>query len=209
MRSSLLPLHFVSAWAATTAAPKLKVLCLHGYSQNGEPHDATLLLLHLHRLLHLHLLLHLRCLHLLLHLHHLHHLLHLHHPPPPPPGAVLRDRSGGFRKPFKKSRFELSYPDGLFGCTKDGEDEQEADADLERRAWWRGHAGQATYVGWDESHASLCAAMSRPSWLSLRPAGSPEASLSVRSCRKPPQAPASLGQPAAWAALALSCIDHR
>ena len=105
MRSSLLPLHFVSAWAATTAAPKLKVLCLHGYSQNG---------------------------------------------------AVLRDRSGGFRKPFKKSRFELSYPDGLFGCTKDGEDEQEADADLERRAWWRGHAGQATYVGWDESHASLC-----------------------------------------------------
>ena len=158
MRSSLLPLHFVSAWAATTAAPKLKVLCLHGYSQNG---------------------------------------------------AVLRDRSGGFRKPFKKYRFELSYPDGLFGCTKDGEDEQEADADLERRAWWRGHAGQATYVGWDESHASLCAAMSRPSWLSLRPAGSPEASLSVRSCRKPPQAPASLGQPAAWAALALSCIDHR
>ena len=49
MRSSLLPLQFVSAWAATT--PKLKVLCLHGYSQNG---------------------------------------------------AVLRDHSGGFRKPFKK-----------------------------------------------------------------------------------------------------------
>ena len=105
MRSSLLPLQFVSAWAAATAAPKLKVLCLHGYSQNG---------------------------------------------------AVLRDRSGGFRKPFKKSRFELSYPDGLFGCTKDGEDQAEADADLERRAWWRGHAGQATYVGWDQSHASMC-----------------------------------------------------
>ena len=103
--ASLLPLQFVSAWAATTAAPKLKVLCMHGYSQNG---------------------------------------------------AVLRDRSGGFRKPFKKSRFELSYPDGLFGCTKDGEDQDEADADLERRAWWRGHAGQATYVGWDESHASMC-----------------------------------------------------
>ena len=65
MRSSLLPLHFVSAWAATTAAPKLKVLCLHGYSQNGEPHDATLLLLHLHRLLH----------------------LHHRHPPPPPPST--------------------------------------------------------------------------------------------------------------------------
>ena len=105
MRSSLLPLQFVSAWAAATAAPKLKVLCLHGYSQNG---------------------------------------------------AVLRDRSGGFRKPFKKSRFELSYPDGLFGCTKDGEDQDEADADLERRAWWRGHAGQATYVGWDQTHASMC-----------------------------------------------------
>ena len=60
------------------------------------------------------------------------------------------------RKPFKKSRFELSYPDGLFGCTNDGEDQDEADADLERRAWWRGHAGQATYVGWDQSHASMC-----------------------------------------------------
>ena len=60
------------------------------------------------------------------------------------------------RKPFKKSRFELSYPDGLFGCTKDGEDQAEADADLERRAWWRGHAGQATYVGWDQTHASMC-----------------------------------------------------
>ena len=60
------------------------------------------------------------------------------------------------RKPFKKSRFELSYPDGLFGCTNDGEDQDEADADLERRAWWRGHAGQATYVGWDQTHASMC-----------------------------------------------------
>ena len=38
-------------------------------------------------------------------------------------GAVLRDRSGGFRKPFKKARFEMYYPDGPFGCTKDGEDE--------------------------------------------------------------------------------------
>ena len=71
----LLSLQFVSAWAAaaasnpTAAAPRLKVLCMHGYSQNG---------------------------------------------------AVLRDRSGGFRKPFKKSRFEMSYPDGLFGCTKTG-----------------------------------------------------------------------------------------
>ena len=52
----LLSLQFVSAWAAaaasnpTAAAPRLKVLCMHGYSQNG---------------------------------------------------AVLRDRSGGFRKPFK------------------------------------------------------------------------------------------------------------
>ena len=105
MRHSLLPLQFVSAWAATTAAPKLKVLCMHGYSQNG---------------------------------------------------AVLRDRSGGFRKPFKKSRFEMSYPDGLFGCTKDGEDQDDADADLLRRAWWRGHAGQVTYTGWDTSHAALC-----------------------------------------------------
>ena len=107
----LLSLQFVSAWAAaaasnpTAAAPRLKVLCMHGYSQNG---------------------------------------------------AVLRDRSGGFRKPFKKSRFEMSYPDGLFGCTKDGEDQDEADADLKRRAWWRGHSGQETYVGWDESHAAMC-----------------------------------------------------
>ena len=56
----LLPIMSASALstsaAATAAAPKLKVLCLHGYAQNG---------------------------------------------------AVMRDRSGGFRKPFKKSRFEL------------------------------------------------------------------------------------------------------
>lgn len=93
-----------SIGAATLSAPKLKVLCMHGYAQTG---------------------------------------------------AVLRDRSGGFRKPFKKSVFEMSYPDGLFGCTKDGEDQDEADADLKRRAWWRGHAGQATYVGWAESRATL------------------------------------------------------
>ena len=50
----------------------------------------------------------------------------------------------------------MSYPDGLFGCTKDGENQFEADADLKRRAWWRGHAGQVTYTGWDASRASLC-----------------------------------------------------
>ena len=38
--------------------------------------------------------------------------------------------------------------------------------------------------------------------LRLRPAGAPEASLSARSCLRLPRAPASLGQPAAWAALA-------
>eukprot|EP00964_Phaeocystis_antarctica_P055363 scaffold32566_cov60-Phaeocystis_antarctica.AAC.8 len=34
---------------------------------------------------------------------------------------------------------------------------------------------------------------SRPSWLSLRPAGSPEAAFSARACLRPPQAPARLG----------------
>ena len=43
--------------------------------------------------------------------------------------------------------------------------------------------------------------MSRPSWLSLRPAGSPEASPSARARLRLPQAPASLGQSAARAAL--------
>ena len=43
---------------------------------------------------------------------------------------------------------------------------------------------------------------SRTNWLSLRPAGAPEASLSARSCPRLPQAPASLGQSAARIAVA-------
>ena len=39
-------------------------------------------------------------------------------------------------------------------------------------------------------------------WLRPRPAGSPEASVSARSCSRLPRASASLGQAAAWAALA-------
>ena len=35
----------------------------------------------------------------------------------------------------------------------------------------------------------------------LRPAGSPEAPVSTKACLRLPQAPASLGQPATWAAL--------
>jgi pimeloyl-ACP methyl ester carboxylesterase len=83
---------------------KLKVLCLHGYTQNGE---------------------------------------------------VLRDRSGGFRKPLKKSRYELHYVDGPHGCTADGEAEADAEADLSRRAWWKGHSGQEAYDGWPASRAML------------------------------------------------------
>ena len=90
--------------AGLNANGKLRVLCLHGYSQNG---------------------------------------------------AILRDRSGGFRKPLKKSRFELCYPDGPFGCTANGEDKAEADADPMRRAWWRGHSGQDEYVGWPQSRDAL------------------------------------------------------
>ena len=37
----------------------------------------------------------------------------------------------------------------------------------------------------------------KPSWLRPQPAGAPEASLSARACLRLPQAPASLGQPAA------------
>ncbi len=68
---------------------------------------------------------------------------------------IFRDRSGGFRKPLKKSKYELHYVDGPFGCTKDGEDETEADADPLRRAWWRGSSAASTYEGWTESHAML------------------------------------------------------
>ena len=44
--------------------------------------------------------------------------------------------------------------------------------------------------------------MSKTRWCRLRPAGSPEAALSARACRRLPRASASLGQSAAWAALA-------
>ena len=44
--------------------------------------------------------------------------------------------------------------------------------------------------------------VSRTSWPSLRPAGSPEATFSTRSCPRLPQASASLGQSAACVALA-------
>ena len=68
---------------------------------------------------------------------------------------IFRDRSGGFRKPLKKSMYEMHYVDGLFGCTKDGEDEAKADADPMRRAWWRGSSAELSYKGWDESHQLL------------------------------------------------------
>ena len=43
--------------------------------------------------------------------------------------------------------------------------------------------------------------MRKTRWLRLRPAGSPEASLSASSCSRLPRASVSLGQSAAWAAL--------
>ena len=46
------------------------------------------------------------------------------------------------------------------------------------------------------------AAMSKTRWLSPRPAGAPEASCSAGACLRLPQPAASLGQSAAWAALA-------
>ena len=107
----MLALMGATATIATVSSPrKLKVLCLHGYAQNG---------------------------------------------------AVLRDRSGGFRKPLKKSQFELHYFDGPFGCTANGEPETEADADPMRRAWWRGHSGQTTYEGWIDSREALTALWER------------------------------------------------
>ena len=36
--------------------------------------------------------------------------------------ASFRDRSGGFRKPFKKSKYEMIFADGPYGCTAKGED---------------------------------------------------------------------------------------
>ena len=53
-------------------------------------------------------------------------------------------------------------------------------------------------AGQERDPANPCAAMSRPGRLSLRPAGSPEASFSARSCLyRLPRASASLGQSAA------------
>ena len=87
----------VAPSSAKAATKKLRVLCLHGFGQNGE---------------------------------------------------VLRDRSGAFRKPLKKSRFELTYVDAPFPC---------ADADAtSQRAWWRtSDDGVTTYDGWDTSRAQL------------------------------------------------------
>jgi len=70
-------------------------------------------------------------------------------------GGVLRDRSGGFRKPLRKSKFDIYFPDAPFGCTANGENEREADSDPSRRAWWRGHSGHETYIGWPESRQAL------------------------------------------------------
>ena len=63
--------------------------------------------------------------------------------------------------------------------------------------------------------ASSCAALRtslalvKNKLLSLRPAGSPEASLSAGACRRQPGASASLGQSAAWSALAgLRALFH-
>ena len=83
---------------------KLRVLCLHGYAQNG---------------------------------------------------AALRDRSGAFRRPLKKARFELTFLDAPFICTS-ADGEGSAAPDPTRRAWWRA-SDDATpsYDGWAESRAQL------------------------------------------------------
>jgi hypothetical protein len=69
--------------------------------------------------------------------------------------AAFRDRSGGFRKPLKKSSFVMHYAEGPFGCTAKGEDPEVADADMKKRAWWRGHSGMDQYDGWPTSHKML------------------------------------------------------
>ena len=94
------------------SSSKLKVLCLHGYAQNG---------------------------------------------------LVLRDRSGGFRKPLKKSRFEMHYPDGPFGCdTIAGEVDMAADEEsMRRRAWYRRSPEDGLCPGWNESRETLCSLWER------------------------------------------------
>lgn len=54
---------------------------------------------------------------------------------------------------MKKSLFELQYIDGPFGCTGDGEPQEEADVDLTRRAWWRGFS--VPYDGFSKSRDIL------------------------------------------------------
>lgn len=98
MAATLSPLLSLACAQASDAA-KLKILCLHGYSQNG---------------------------------------------------AALRDRSGGFRKAFKKSRFDLHFVDGPYVCA-DGVEE----AASKRLAWWNGGSSQTAYEGWDEAQAAL------------------------------------------------------
>ena len=49
----------------------------------------------------------------------------------------------------------MIFADGPYGCTAKGEDLTVADADLSRRAWWRGHSGLETYEGWSETRDSL------------------------------------------------------
>ena len=56
---------------------------------------------------------------------------------------------------------------------------------------------------WDGS-ANKLGPMSKTTWRRPRPAGSPKAPLSVRSCRGLPRASAILGQSAGWAALLLA-----
>ena len=72
-------------------------------------------------------------------------------------GAVLRDRSGGFRKPLKKSMHDFFYPDGPHDCTAQGEDAAEAAAALSRRAWWRASSKSDVYEGWDMAKSELLA----------------------------------------------------
>ena len=67
----------------------------------------------------------------------------------------------------------------------------------------RAHARVAAREHLDHGRDHVDAApMWKTRWLRPRPAGSPEASLCARARLRLPQAPASLGQSAAWAALA-------
>lgn len=68
-------------------------------------------------------------------------------------GQVLRSRSGGFRRAFKKSLYDVHFPDGPYELDESA-----------RRSWWHGTSATEEYEGWSESRQQLDALWERESY---------------------------------------------